>query len=750
MRQFYLLLIFCVSLTFPVNGQTSTTIATDNASSYTSPTWINGSNLGTGFEDWTISSSSGGNYIGGTGQGDPSFGLFSNGGGSFSYAERAFDEALQPGDTFSVDLGHTSTINGEIFVQFYDGATAVFTLVFIGGDDRWRLNDGGANFDSGQLYDDFASITFTFTYEGGNDYSYTFGTGSGSNFTAASTISNITSVRFQSTNQGSGENFGFNNLEITRPTYTTLQDGNYNDAAQWVGNDLPDLSNPKGRIEIKHNITLDTDITVDSELIIDAGQSLAEDATSRTITNNGNIILNSTSSSYSSLIVNSVGGSGSIEYNRFVNSNANGNDLVAPPLDGQSWADFLANGTNASDLFDDGNVGPTTYAFAPFDKTASDYVNYNSGTSATLSSGTGYRVATDAGTTLTFSGSIATGTITVPISDTGTAFATWNLIGNPLPSYLNVQDFLNNTNNNAALDQSAVAIYGYDGDASDGWDILNLATTSATDVITPGQGFFISAETTGNIEFTQSMRRTGNTDDFIAGRNSNPLTFAKINISTANDSYNTDIYFNANATLGLDPGYDAAIFGGTAPSFSIYSHLVEENTGDPIALQTVGLIDLSDVTIPLGVNANQGEQLTFSIVDDMLPSSVDVYLDDTVANTSILLNATDYVLTPTTALSSTGRFYIRFVDNALSISDDIINDLRIYTNQERRSINIAGQVDVNTTASVYDIQGRLMVSTSLNSESTLQVIDATTFNTGIYLVQLSDGNRTKTEKIILK
>ncbi|MBU2929013.1 hypothetical protein, partial [Winogradskyella psychrotolerans] len=122
------------------------------------------------------------------------------------------------------------------------------------------------------------------------------------------------------------------------------------------------------------------------------------------------------------------------------------------------------------------------------------------------------------------------------------------------------------------------------------------------------------------------MRAIGANDDFIAGRNSDLLTFLKLNINASNTDYSTEFYFNDHASLGLDLRYDGKILGNVAPSFALYSHLVEDNTGLPVALQALHPTDLENTIIPLGVNSNQGEQLTFSISETTLPSDVEVYL----------------------------------------------------------------------------------------------------------------------------
>lgn len=496
------------------------------------------------------------------------------------------------------------------------------------------------------------------------------------------------------------------------------------------------------------------------ELYIEEGASLTieENATLKL----NKLILESTSNSYSSLILDGVllelDGTllSNVAYERFVNSNTLGNDLISTPLFGQTWSDFLSSGTNADDLFDNGATAPTTYAFAPFDKVADDYVNYNSDTSLTIESGKGFRAATDSGTTLTFTGSVLNTDVTMNIEYTGAVHPDWNLIGNPYPSYMNIDNFLNYEISggikNIDLLEDASGVYGYDGDASDGYNIITLAN-SAGQLMTPGQGFLIAADlnyvASHDITFTPSMRTTGNSDDFILGRNANPLTFLKLNASTSSKSYSTEFYFNANSTQGLDPGYDGKVLGNVGSSFALYSHLAQDNTGIPMALQSLNSTDLTNVTIPLGVNTNQGEQLVFSIAESTLPTTVNVYLEDNVANVSTLLNTSDYIITPSSNLLGTGRFYLRFTESVLSTIDNSLNELSIYTNKADETIVIEGQLSEQTNVSIYDIQGRLVLTSTLEIAQGSQAINVNSLSQGIYIIQLQNTYQKKTQKIII-
>lgn len=580
-----------------------------------------------------------------------------------------------------------------------------------------------------------------------------------------------------SSDEAFGDGIGAGNPGFGGMTYTSHKsypnvwtgntDTDYNTATNW-SEGLPNGNHTIYIPNTSNQPNSSTPITV-KRVVVNSGSSLTAQ---NSLT--ANVTLKSISNSYSSLIVDgSV--TGIINYKRHVNGNTSlgdtnaigDNDLISPPLSGQTFLDF----SNANSNLLANSLDANEKAFAPFDKTTGDYENYIIGMddAETLDASVGYRAATNDTSTLTFTGTVNTGLVTNNIVNSGPIYADWNLIGNPYPSYLLVQDFLSHEvdsgedpaiRNLDLLQPDTAYIFGYDGDVDSfvGYNIYNLANTTPSTVIAPGQGFLVSANpsttpidliTDYDIEFTPAMRTTGTSDDFIVGRGGAIINL-ELQIETASDQFVTNFYFNPNASLGLDPGYDAAFFGGSAPGFALYSHLVEENVGTPFLIQTLGDLDYGDTTIALGVNANQGEQLTFSISENTLPTTVAVYLDDLVDNTSTLLTSGDYVLTPITSINDTGRFYLRFADSALSTADPNFDNLAIYTNQNNRTIIISGQLLDETIAKVYDIQGRLVTTQQLSMDSTSQTIDASALNTGVYIVKLFDENQNKTEKIILK
>jgi hypothetical protein len=502
--------------------------------------------------------------------------------------------------------------------------------------------------------------------------------------------------------------------------------------------------------------TLTSDMEVNN-LSVQLGGSLIVEP-GNTITTHGDINVNGTSllelrssaTSYAGLIANGTV-NGKVIYKRHVNNNdidaTGSNDLIAPPLSGQAFNEFLINNSNIVS-----NSDNTLYLFGPFNKEIGAYDIYGASETATLNAGTGYRAAsTDTGT-FSFTGTVNTGDVEVTISNSGPAFQEWNLIGNPYPSYLNLATFL--TTNITAFGTNSAAIYGYDGDASDGWTVWNQATAASHPdyLITPGQGFFVASEASrGPINFLPAMRVIGQSDDFIEGRSASSLPgFLKLGLNQNEKTYYTDFYFNPNASRGLDKGYDAQIWGGNAPNFSLFSYLVEDNAGLPMVIQSLGETDYADVQIPLGINANVGEQISISISENTLPSTIDVYLEDLLLQTTVLLNTSDYVLTPSNALSTTGRFFLRFTDSALSSETSLFNRLHVFNDSQNQSIVISGLITEPSIAKLYDVQGRQVISSVLHLNTSSQNIKVNGLEKGIYIISIESASEKMTQKLIIR
>ena len=550
------------------------------------------------------------------------------------------------------------------------------------------------------------------------------------------------------------ESFDFG--EVEDYTVNIAYDGLLYTNNAWTPNAPDNTTGSENALVLDGISTIAADVAL-NDITISTGAELQVDATG-SITLNGNIVsdgmltLNSVSDNYSSLIVDGTV-IGNVRYFRHTNNTAavgeeDANDLIAPPVSGQAFNDFANSNNNIVS-----NNTETLYLFGPFEKPANTYQLYTDTETATLDAGTGYRAASTNNSTFEFFGTVNTGSINVPIIVAGSTYPEWNLVGNPYPSYISLADFL--AANSTQLAAPSVGIYGYDGNASNGWTIWNEAYSEMhpNALITPGQGFLVaSALGEGNISFTPSMRETGNTDDFIVGRNdSSGISYFKLNLESGNDLYHTEFYVTDNASLSLDPGYDARTFGGTAPEFSIYSQLVEGNDGTDMAIQAISDLDITNGTvIPLGINVNAGQQVTVNLSENTLPSSINIYLEDRLNNTFILLNDMDYVLSDISGLQGIGRFYLRFSQGVLSVDETDLETIQIISLNNPKQIVVKGGLNELTEFSLYDIRGREILKQDLSEGSTTNTISTSQFTSGVYLIQLKNSKNKISKKLIIR
>jgi len=526
---------------------------------------------------------------------------------------------------------------------------------------------------------------------------------------------------------------------------------NYNSGV-WTPNDPIGTADPRDDVVIQSGDYILANDFVCDEFTVNPGASL-------TINNGINLNatnalkLESASTTFSSLILNGTV-SGITRYDRFTAlvGPTGTNDLISAPVSGQTFGAFEANNPNLPASGD-------LRAFAIFNTASGQYENYDTINNATtlITSGTGYRTATTDESTLTFIGTpLSTDVLDIPISDAVPGDA-WNLIGNPYPSYLDFSDFFFLNQSEFDADSAYQAIYGYDGDVSNGWTIWNQATiidNAAVELIAPGQGFFVKSKLGGGlVDFTTTMRRTGNSDDFITGFSAQDIDVAlsKIDLTGPSNNADTRIYFIEGTSRGLDYGFDAGTYRGITGTFSIFSHLVEDNEGLDIAIQSLPYNDFNDIIVPLGIKAVANGELTIRLsLESTLPSSINVYLEDTVLNTITLLSQESYTFIPTENLIGVGRFFLKYSANTLSTTPSELETLVVYYNTTDKQILIKGQLTAKSKATLYDIHGRKVLNKTLDTSNMVNILDVNEMSAGVYLIMISDGIYTKVQKLVVR
>lgn len=361
-----------------------------------------------------------------------------------------------------------------------------------------------------------------------------------------------------------------------------------------------------------------------------------------------------------------------------------------------------------------------------------------------------------------FEGVPNNGDITIPVygnASTLPADYKWNLIGNPYPSAIDVDEFLRYVENVASVDGTiylwshnsapSSAIPGdqtYNYTAND-YATYNLTGGAATSPATPdplnpdlsdnfnattptkylasGQGFFVRG--LGNLpaKFTNDMRVKDENNQFF--RNANPNSHGNtansgieknrfwLNIRNNQGAFNqTLIGYIEGATNGLDRGFDGNLFGGNY--VSIYSL----NSNQKLTIQGRALPFNVEDTIPLGIKTTIAG--TFNISIDMLDGlfvKQNIYLKDNLLNTIHDLKSAPYSFTAAIGTFE-NRFEVVYRNTALGVDDPVFNPDSIIIYKQDKSVIVNAGLATIHEVKVFNIQGRLLFDgQKINSSETI-------------------------------
>lgn len=475
-------------------------------------------------------------------------------------------------------------------------------------------------------------------------------------------------------------------------------------------------------------------------------ESAARVTVSNNFTNTGLFTIDSDASGSGSLIVNGTS-SGEIVFKRFIPT-LNRWHFVSSPVSGQSIQSFLTDPLN-SNIPNTGTDPNFKYAMMGHDDINGGWHDFlTSDSTGNLRYTKAYAARISSGDVLTFTGS--------PVTDSqspGVIADSWNCLGNPFTSSLELDSdgstgFLEANSGSISASYSAIYVWnedaGYTNKNRNDYAPINLLSTQNS--IQPGQGFLVYPTAT-SLAFNANMRAHSNE---IFYKKSAVKENSKLSLQIENEENiaNTDFYFIEGMTLGLDPGYDAGLFGAKS-DLSLYSLLIEDN-GIEFMIQALPDYDFKDMVIPLGLDCIACGIVTFSIEDSVnLPVGSGAILEDRELNIfTDLTKTSSYTFNVDEPLYGTGRFYLHpcKAQDASGIYDDILN-ARIFTAQ--KNLYISGQIESSWTVIIYDIMGRQHKSFQLEPGNS-NVLNLRGLDDGIYIVLISDGILIQKEKILLK
>lgn len=385
----------------------------------------------------------------------------------------------------------------------------------------------------------------------------------------------------------------------------------------------------------------------------------------------------------------------------------------------------------------------------------------------------------------TFNGTPNNGVINTPIKKMDGV--TYNLIGNPYPSAIDIDAFLLDPTNsnivngtiymwthNTAISNSILGnqAYNYTRDDYAKYNLTGGVKTSReqaggvtpTGKIAAGQGFFIeanSALTTGSYQatFKNYMRISGNNNQLFKFSNylNNPTTQSEVvhntieknriwlSVSNTDGAYDEALVgYITGATNNLDNLYDGkTIMGGNV--VSLYSTL---NTTD-LSIQGKALPFIDSDIVPLGFRTTISGNFTIRLENfDGLFENQNVYLFDKTTLTYCDLKAQSYTFNLASSGTYNDRFELRYTNGALANNTFDIDNNGIQIIRKDKYVAVKSTSTINKIE-VVDLLGKSMYSKSKINANEFNTSDLS-MSSEIVIVKVTlENDMTISRKVIM-
>lgn len=353
-----------------------------------------------------------------------------------------------------------------------------------------------------------------------------------------------------------------------------------------------------------------------------------------------------------------------------------------------------------------------------------------------------------------FSGEINNGIINVPIylsENDSNNLDDWNLIGNPYPSAISANLFLEANKDliNGSLyfwtHRTAVSsnnIYN-----SDDYAIYTMGTGGIaavpngqipTGVIASGQGFFTEAIQEGIIEFNNEFRVKSGNDNFFKAQNTKSETEIeedKIWINLYNDKGGFSqilIGFIEGANEIYEFQYDGIRLKSS--NFLSFYSIVGNNQ---LAIQGTNSFK-GDESILLGYSTIIEEEINLKIKIDHLEGDLkyqDIFLIDNLLRITHDLKKSEYSFVSNNTGDFKNRFYLKFNNTVLELDDSKqSSESLIIQNRNTNFLIKTLNNKIISGITIYDILGRKI--SNFNVYNDFLIIDKNSISSGaIYIVR---------------
>ncbi len=386
--------------------------------------------------------------------------------------------------------------------------------------------------------------------------------------------------------------------------------------------------------------------------------------------------------------------------------------------------------------------------------------SYNNSFDTEMEPTKGYTLSYTTGeVTRNYSGNLNAGLQIATLTKTEEKGNGWNLIGNPFPASIAINNAADDTynllaQNTASLDPSFGAIYLWDeSDAYNGSqnDYITVNQLSEATYISSGQAFMLKSKANNESFKFYHEHQNHHQAEFYKSTVSDYIARFTAGIQGPEGDFNQVLIgFAPGLSDGLDIGYDAAKLKGN-PKLALYTKLVDDN-GEDFVIQ--GLSELADsASVRLGIMAGKAGQYAISTISTKgLPLDMKVFLEDRAQNKFTELSAgNSYSFSLANSGTYDDRFVLHFLKDATSIKENTEagNYFHAWAKGNQLYIrNNSGQSYMGT-AKLFNVNGQLLQKEEITVFSKESKSINSTYSAGIYFLNISNNELNQTIKIII-
>jgi hypothetical protein len=338
--------------------------------------------------------------------------------------------------------------------------------------------------------------------------------------------------------------------------------------------------------------------------------------------------------------------------------------------------------------------------------------------------------------------------------DNNTDASGWHLLGNPYPSPL---DWSTVTPAQRPGMRGAVYVFESTGQYVGNYRAYLNNIGGGSPLIEAGSGYFVQvadAGTPGAVNLTNANRVTTFGPQTPFGRlAADARPQLQLRVAGAGLTDETYLYFETGATMGVDSEYDAA----KLPN-STGLNLASLAGASPLAIQGLAPLGTTEVVVPLALATPAAGSFAFEVANLANFAGLAVYLRDTQAGTQQpLLAGTRYAFTQAAGAANTSRFALVFRPAGVLATQSALSaaQVSLFPNPAHGSFTlllppVAGQRAVQAT--LLNVLGQPVLSRSiaLNAAGATAEFDTHSLAQGVYLLRLTAGDQTLTQRVTLE